>query len=294
MPHQRNPPERPLTHRGTILDDPNGLDDDIGETEAIRGRLAATGEEDLAGAELPGVGDLEGGGVVGEGLEGHDAGGVVVEEFEGGGAVGEVDGVGLWGGEVEAFEVAAGGWGRRGEGDGEGEGWCGEEGEKEEEEGEEAGGERRLHWCSSGNPSGGKIRGLGEKREICRREGKRVWHVICERYYYHRGIVINQSSSEIPRFETVFSDIGSARKWHRLHNYWIGCVLGRFFSGLEPVEAQDGYKKRREWGNDVVVGRERERGKLEARTRSTIVAESKEYHLWSRSKRYNAKTSGNK
>lgn len=45
----------------------------------------------------------------GEVLEGHDAGGNVVEEVDGEGAVGEVDGMGFWGAEAEAFEVAAGG-----------------------------------------------------------------------------------------------------------------------------------------------------------------------------------------
>lgn len=79
-------------------------------------------QQHLARAELPRVRDQEGGsevGVVGELLQGHDAGGVVEEEVDGDGAVGEVDGVGFWGGEVEAFEVAVGGWeGEEEEGEG--------------------------------------------------------------------------------------------------------------------------------------------------------------------------------
>lgn len=35
----------------------------------------------------------------------------MVEGVDGGGAVVGVDGVGFWGGEVEAFDGAAGGWG---------------------------------------------------------------------------------------------------------------------------------------------------------------------------------------
>lgn len=44
-------------------------------------------------------------------LQVHDAGGVSEEELDGVRAVGCVDWVGFRGGEVEAFEVAACGWG---------------------------------------------------------------------------------------------------------------------------------------------------------------------------------------
>ena len=56
----------------------------------------------------------------GEFLQRHDAGWVVVEEVDGLGAFGQVDGVGFGCGQVEAFEVAAGGCEGEGEGKGEG------------------------------------------------------------------------------------------------------------------------------------------------------------------------------